>query len=85
MDLLNKLTIAWKITFEDLYDRAIKIKKTTVSKTGSKITIQTKQAIEDFSFRINGQIESNPDFKVDNETNIVIIRDLRPSASLILL
>lgn len=42
----------------ELYDRTTKVKKINISKTGSKITIESKgEAADNLSFQINGQLE----------------------------
>ena len=86
LEYLNKLTFSWKTTFSDLYDRTRKLQRMNISKTGSKITIQSCEFIEDFSFRIEGRgrLEPNAWAMFDKETNIVTIERLSPKSKVIL-
>lgn len=86
LEYLNKLTFSWKTTFSDLYDRTRKLQRMNISKTGSKITIQSREFIEDFSFRIEGRgrLEPNAWAMFDKETNIVTIERLSPKSKVIL-
>lgn len=62
LDLLNSLTFGWKTTFQELYDRATKMQKIRISKTGSKITIVNNSkdySIANLSFLVGGQLEPN--------------------------
>jgi hypothetical protein len=57
LDCLDDVTFGWKTTFLELYDRTTKVRKINISKTGSKITIESKgEAADNLSFRINGQL-----------------------------
>ena len=42
LDCLDDVTFGWKTTFSELYDRTKKVRKINISKTGSKITIESK-------------------------------------------
>ena len=86
IDLLDSLTFGWKTTFGELYDRAIKIQRIRISKTGSKITIindSKENSIEDFSFLVTGQLEPNASVALDRDRRIVtIFHKLTPHLSL---
>ena len=88
IDLLDSLTFGWKTTFGELYDRAIKIQRIRISKTGSKITIindSKENSIEDFSFLVTGQLEPNASVALDRDRRIVtILHKLMPQFELIL-
>ena len=58
LDCLDDVTFGWKTTFSELYDRTTKVRKINISKTGSKITIESKgEAADNHSFQINGQLK----------------------------
>jgi hypothetical protein len=84
LELLRKLDFSWKVSFMDLYARTRKIQKATVSKTGSKITIESKNVVEEFSIRVKRGIESKSDVVVDRETNIVTIEHLPRLSNIVL-
>ncbi len=83
LESFANLTYGWRTNFSDLYDRARKIQKIQLLKTGSKITIESKQHIEDFSFRVYGQFDHDPDVTIDEETNIATIKQLIPQSKVI--
>ena len=88
MTFSTDLTFGWKTTFGELYDRAIKIQRIRISKTGSKITIindSKENSIEDFSFLVTGQLEPNASVALDRDRRIVtILHKLMPKFELIL-
>ena len=84
LELLQKLDFCWKVSFMELYDRARKIDETILTRTGSKITVKSKKAVEGFSIRVRRGIESNSNVVVDRETNIVTIEHLPASSNIVL-
>jgi hypothetical protein len=81
LDYLDDLTFGWKTTFLELYDRAMKVQKINISKTGSKITVESadNESIDEISFQINGRMdEPNENTEFEKETNIVTIKQILP-------
>jgi Uncharacterized protein conserved in bacteria (DUF2334) len=76
LESFAKLPFGWKVSFSDLYDRIRKIHKVKIIKTGSKITIESKESIEQLSFRIGKRIEVKPKVSYDNQANIATIESL---------
>ena len=69
MKSLAEMTDTWKTTFSDLYDRQHRIEKLRIAKTGSKISLESNDFIEDFSFRINGNLQRDTNLVIDDETS----------------
>jgi Uncharacterized protein conserved in bacteria (DUF2334) len=80
----GNLNFGWNTTFSDLYHRTEKLSKTKIAKTGSKITIESEESLEDFSFRINGRLEPNHTATTDDRTKIITIENLLPRSRVIL-
>jgi len=80
----DKLKPCWKVTFSELYGRANKIHNIRMTKTGSKITLESDIGIVDLSFRTNRPLEQNNYFKVEEETNIITIEELLPKNRIVL-
>jgi peptidoglycan/xylan/chitin deacetylase (PgdA/CDA1 family) len=86
IDYLADVTFGWKTSFLELYNRAIKIQKINISKTGSKITIESANddSINEISFQINGQIANpNENIEFEKDTNIVTIKQVPPRSKFI--
>jgi hypothetical protein len=86
LDYLGDLTFGWKTTFLELYNRASKVQKINISKTGSKITVEStdNELVSEISFQINGQItEPNENIEFEKETNIVTIKQILPRSKFI--
>jgi hypothetical protein len=86
LDRLGDLTFGWKTTFLELYDRAMKVQKINISKTGSKITVESvdNELIDEISFQSSSPInEPNEDTEFDKETNIVTIKQIPPRSKFI--
>jgi hypothetical protein len=86
LDYLGDLTFGWKTTFLELYNRAIKVQKIFISKTGLKITVESSynELISEISFHINGQIaEPNENIEFEKATNIVTIKQIMPRSRFI--
>ena len=78
MKSLAEMTDTWKTTFSDLFDRQKRIDKIRVTKTGSKISLESNDFIEDFSFRINGKLQRDSNVNFDDETKIATIKQVKP-------
>jgi hypothetical protein len=81
LDYHGDLTFGWKTTFLELYNRAIKVQKINISKTGSKITVESadNELDSEIPFQINGRIaETNENIEYEKETNIVTIKQILP-------
>ena len=86
LDYLGDLTFGWKTTFLELYNRAIKVQKINISKTGSKVTVESasNDLINEISFQTNGQVANpNENIEFDKETNIVTIKQIIPRSKVI--
>lgn len=79
----------WKTTFSELYNRVSKIQRMiTVSKTGSKVTVESKsesENIDNFSFQIDhGDLEKSnvddDDVMFEKETKIITIKRILPKS-----
>jgi hypothetical protein len=89
LSYLDNVSFGWKTTFLELYNRATKVNKINISKTGSKITIVSEddEGIENFSFQINDEIEqpkSTLDVLFEKETSIVTIKYVLPKSKITL-
>ena len=89
LSYLDNVSFGWKTTFLELYNRATKVNKINISKTGSKITIVSEddEGIENFSFQINDKIEqpkSTLDVLFEKETSIVTIEYVLPKSKITL-
>ncbi len=63
---MNNITFSWKTSFFELYGRIMQIKNIRISKTGSKITIDSNnRMIENISFKVQN------DLKFENKENIL--------------
>jgi peptidoglycan/xylan/chitin deacetylase (PgdA/CDA1 family) len=86
LDCLGDLTFGWKTTFLELYNRAMKVQKINISKTGSKITVESadNELMNEVSFQINGRIaETNENTEFEKETNIVTIKQILPRSKFV--
>src|SRR5919109_76911 len=86
LDCLGDLTFGWKTTFLELYNRAMKVQKINISKTGSKITVESadNELINEVSFQISGRIaEANENTAFEKETNIVTIKQILPRSKFV--
>ena len=71
LDRLGEATFGWKTTFLGLYIPAMKIQKINISKTGSKITVESadNELIDEISFQTSSPInEPNEDTEFEKET-----------------
>lgn len=88
LDYLGDLTFGWKTTFSELYNRAKKVRKINISKTGAKITVEStvkEDDIEYLSFQINSHVErSNENIVFDRDTKIVTIKRILPKSKIVL-
>jgi hypothetical protein len=69
-----------------LYNRPIKVQKIDISKTGSKITLESayNDLISEISFQIRGRIaKPNENIGFEKETNIVTIKQILPRSKFI--
>lgn len=80
----KKVKFIWKVTFSEIYGRAKKIHDIHISKTGLKITIESKTPIRNFSFTSNHRLESNPCLVFNEEERIITIEELSPGKKIIL-
>lgn len=86
LDYLGDLTFGWKTTFLELYNRAMKVRKINISKTGSKITVESaaNELINEISFQINGRIaEPSDNTEFEKETNMITIKQIPPRSKLV--
>jgi hypothetical protein len=82
----DKIEFGWKTTFSEFYERANRIQNVTMRKTGSKITIESKNFIDGFALQVSKPLEPNS-FIVKDEiyaNSIVILRDLVPYNKVVL-
>jgi hypothetical protein len=85
----NYVDFGWKTTFSELYNRVLKIQRMiTVSKTGSKVTVESiseSENIDNFSFQIDhGDLEKSnvddDDVMFEKETKIITIKRILPKS-----
>lgn len=81
---LHRLEFGWFTTFSELYERSMQIQNILIEKTGSKITIESKVNIKNFSIRTAQLLEPNGSVMVDKETKISTIEELVPNRKIIL-
>jgi peptidoglycan/xylan/chitin deacetylase (PgdA/CDA1 family) len=79
----DKMEIGWKTTFLELYNRLEKIRRISMAKTGSKITIKADTFINDFSFQTGKPLETNSMVTSDEGMNIVTLDELSPNSNFI--
>jgi len=80
MKSLAEMTDTWKTTFSDLFDRQNRIEKLRIAKTGSKISLESNDFIEDFSFRINGKLQRDTNLVIDDQTMIATVKQVKPQS-----
>lgn len=83
LHLLNEIPFSWKTSFSDLYQRTRKIKKINISKTGLKVTIGSKELVEDVSFKVESGLglEKKENMVLNEEDRtIVTINQLHPDS-----
>lgn len=80
----EKIKNSWKVTFSELYDRMQAIQSVDIAKTGSKITIQSKSSVSDFAFKPKHQIRPDDSIVIDEDANVVVIRQLSPQNRIVL-
>jgi hypothetical protein len=86
LEYLGDLTFGWKTTFLELYHRAIKVQEISISKTGSKITVESanNDSISEISFQTNSQVNNpNENIEFEKQTNIVTIKQILPRSKFI--
>jgi hypothetical protein len=86
LNLLNQIPFSWKTTFFELYQRMRKIQNIKISKTGLKITIESNEVIEDFSFKVNNgfNLEKNSSLIFDEiDKTIASIKHLNADTKII--
>jgi hypothetical protein len=80
----NELDFGWKVDFTTLFDRFRKVGRVDIVKTGSKITIETKKEIEDYSFLSSVPIKQNSIGQFDKHTSICTIKHLPAQRQIVL-
>ncbi len=83
LHLLNEIPFSWKTSFFDLYQRIRKIKNINISKTGLKVTIRSKELVEDISFKVESRfgLEKKENMAInDEDRTIVTINQLQPDS-----
>ena len=78
------LESVWFTTFSELHERSILIKNIQIAETGSKIVIESKVKMKNFSLRTTHPIEPNSSAKYDKDTNILTLEELVPNHKIIL-
>jgi hypothetical protein len=81
---LHRLEFGWFTTFSELYERSMQIQNIQIEKAGSKITIESKVNIKNFSMRMTHSLEPSIFGLFDKDTKILTIEDLRPNRKVIL-
>ncbi|MGH9975697.1 MAG: hypothetical protein ACRD8Z_07665, partial [Nitrososphaeraceae archaeon] len=84
LDYFDKLKYVWKAAFSELYDRAQEIQNIKIVKTGSKITIESDLAVQDFSFRVRTPLYATDEITVEEGENIVTIKQILPEEKIVL-
>lgn len=82
--ILSYFTEEWKVTFSELYERKQRIQGVDISKTGSKITIISKDEIQDFSLRVKRPLVLNDNVIRDEQTDITTIKHISPNRIIVL-
>jgi hypothetical protein len=80
----DRIKFGWKVSFSELYERENQIQGVNIVKTGSKITIESKERVLNFSFRTRHHLETSSSILFDAENKIVTIEDLLPERKTIL-
>jgi hypothetical protein len=84
VEMLQSLEFGWFATFSELYERSKQIQNIQIAETGSKITIESKVHVKNFSMRSAHSLESNDTCSFDKHTKIITIEDLIPDHKVIL-
>ncbi len=84
VDKFHSLEFIWFTTFSELYERSMQIQHVQIAETGSKITIESKVNIKNFSIRTTQLLEPNDSVIFDKETKISTIEELIPNRKIIL-
>lgn len=84
VEKIYKLESVWFTTFSELYERSMLIRNVQIAETGSKITIESKVNIKNFSLRTSHLIEPNDSALFDKETKIITLKKLIPDQKVVL-
>lgn len=84
LNYFESIKSSWKVSFSELYRRMQAIQSVDIARTGSKITIESKLGIHDFAFRTGHQIRPGDSLVIDEEANIVTIKELYPKNRVVL-
>jgi Uncharacterized protein conserved in bacteria (DUF2334) len=80
----NELDFGWKVDFTTLFERFRKVGKVNILKTGSKITVESKEEIEDYSFWTSVPLEENSIGLFDKQTKICTVKNIMPQRRIVL-
>lgn len=84
LKLFDDLSFGWKVDFGTLLERYRKLKNVLIVKTGSKITVQSKEMIRDYSFRAPIDLEHSIHGSLDTDTRIYTIKQIDPQRKIVL-
>ena len=79
-----KLESVWFTTFSELYERSMLIKNIKIAQTGSKITVESKVNIKNFSLRTSDLVEFKDSIIFDKENKIITLEELIPNQKVVL-
>ena len=82
--VIKSLEFGWFTTFAELYERSKQIQNIQIAQTGSKITIESKAHVKNFSMRSTHSLEPNDSSSFDKNTKITTVEDLKPGSKIIL-
>jgi hypothetical protein len=82
--LLGALEFGWSTTFSELYERSKQIQNIQIVQTGSKISIESKVPIRNFSMRTTCSLEPTTSMLFDKDTMILTLEELIPNRKVIL-
>jgi hypothetical protein len=82
--LLLALEFGWPTTFSKLYERSKQIQNIQIVQTGSKISLESKVHVKNFSMRTTSFLESNSSMLFDKNTMILTLDELSPNRKITL-
>jgi Uncharacterized protein conserved in bacteria (DUF2334) len=77
--IFQSLEFGWLTTFSELYERSKQIQNIQIVQTGSKITVESKVHVRNFSMRTRYLLEPDNSILFDKDTRILTLEELTPN------
>jgi hypothetical protein len=77
--IFQSLEFGWLTTFSELYERSKQIQNIQIVQTGSKITVESKVYVKNFSMRTRYLVKPDSSILFDKDTRILTLEELTPN------